>query len=102
MFSNEQVNYLFGLVDAVKAATEKDSEALRNLCGEVDRLKGRDQVLMLGTHEHKHGESHYLFLVPKNRGFGVDEFERHLQEAYEPEHDEFLRTDTMGAPVIID
>lgn len=68
-----------------------NSVELQALLVEVNRLASLEQRLMLGIHEHSHGESLYPFLVPRGADFGPAEFEPHIVEDYEPERDEYLR-----------
>lgn len=102
MYSREQVEPLFDLIEVMKSSKDGlNAEAFARLCSGVELLKAREQVLVIGTHEHKFGESHYLFLVPKGQSFGIDELVPHLEEEFEPENDESLSTDRMSAPVVI-
>lgn len=125
MYSNSQVKNIFQLIGALQQEPsealqaviresgvpsqalqalireeEERSKALQGLIHEAAVLQGRDQRLMLGVHEHKHGDSLYLFLVPKINEFGSSEFEDRLQEDFDPER-EFLRVEKMDDPEVI-
>lgn len=124
MFSNNQVNQLFQLIGALKQEPsdalqafarecspsaalqslireeQERTQALQGLLREVEVLKRRNQKLKLGIHEHKHGESLYLFLVPSINDFGKADFEELLQEEFDEEF-EFLRVDGIDEPQVI-
>lgn len=100
MYTENQLSTLFALIGSLKESADANP-AVEALAAEADRLKAISQVLVLGTHEHKHGESQYLFLVSKEMDFGVAAFEGYLQEDYEPELDEFLQVTTLNDVVHI-
>lgn len=81
--------------------TVVDSNALQTLLTEARRLQDMEQRLLLGSHEHRHGTSTYLFLVPKDAPFGEDELGANLQEDFEPEEGETLSVTDMGEPVLV-
>jgi hypothetical protein len=103
MYANNQIHKLFTLIESIQgSADDVDSGALSALRTEVANLQARDQVLVKGSHEHRHGESTYLFLVPKGAVFAEEDFERLLVEEFEPDKDEFLTTETVDEPTVVE
>lgn len=79
-----------------------DANALAAVMKEAEALAELDQVLILGQHEHKHGDSHYAFLVPQGTMPSTEQFEGILEEPYEPEHDEHLHLVVLGSATVFD
>jgi|GEM_PF-5870284 len=100
MYTKKQLTNLFALIESLKESIE-NTPALEALVAEAARLQSLNQVLMLGTHQHDHGESQYLFLLPREMKFGNADFESYLQDDYEPELGEFLQVTTMNDVVQI-
>ena len=63
-------------------------------------LRDLKQTLRLGIHHHKHGESHYLFLLAEGVEMNEDDLERNLQEDFEPEHGETLDVERIDTPYL--
>ena len=111
MFASKQIEVLFDKIGSLENSacregcetdlTVVDSVALYEVLKEVKRLKSLNQRLVIGRHEHRHGDSVYLFLVPQDIEFGEDNFEAFLQEEFEPDMEEFLSVETMDEPTII-
>lgn len=111
MFASKQIEALFdrigNLEDSASSEgceadlTVVDSVALHEVLKEVKRLKTLNQRLLFGRHEHRHGDSVYLFLVPQGIEFDKDDLESCLQEDFEPDMEEFLSVETMDEPTII-
>lgn len=111
MFASNQIEALFekigNLNDSASSEgceadlTVVDTVALYEVLKEVKRLKNLNQRLLLGHHQHRHGDSVYLFLVPQGIEFGEDDLEARLQEDFEPDREEVLSVETMDAPTII-
>ncbi|MDF9778998.1 hypothetical protein [Pseudomonas baetica] len=103
MYAKHQLADLFSLIEAIQGSEQdNNSGALTKLREEADRLKAQDQRLMLGMHQHRHGQSQYLFLVPAEKAFGSDDFEKYLQEEFEPDLEEELELVTMNKPIEIE
>lgn len=112
MFASSQIEFLLSLIDNLKDSassegceadlTVVDSVALYEVLKEANRIKKVNQRLLIGRHEHRHGESTYLFLVPQGIEFGQSDLEAHLQEEFEPSNDEFLSVETMDEPTLIE
>lgn len=103
MFANHQITKLFSLIESIQGSAEDiETGALMALHDEVASLKSRDQILVKGSHEHKSGESLYLYLVPKDQPFGENHFEKLLNEEFEPEKGEFISTETIDEPLVIE
>ncbi len=79
-----------------------DSNDLLAVVQEARQLRNLNPRLLLGRHEHRHGESLYMFLVPAGTVFDEKSFEQRLIEDYEPEKEEFLRINDMGEPSVIE
>ena len=75
-----------------------DRKALEALVREAKTLRDLKQTLRLGIHHHKHGESHYLFLLAEGVEMNEDDLERNLQEDFEPEHGETLDVERIDTP----
>lgn len=75
-----------------------DRKALEALAREAKALRDLKQTLRLGIHHHRHGESHYLFLLPDGVEMNEGDLERNLQEDFEPEHGETLDVEHIDAP----
>lgn len=75
-----------------------DRKALEAVVREAKALRDLNQTLRLGIHHHKHGESHYLFLLAEGVEMNEDDLERNLQEDFEPEHGETLDVERIDAP----
>lgn len=102
MYATSQINPIFEKINALGAASDPAQQAsIDEIKAEIKALQDRDQRLILGTHEHRHGYSQYLFLVPRHQAFGEAQFEPFLQEEYEPDREERLNTDTMDEPEVI-
>ncbi|MHC5194794.1 hypothetical protein ACYSUW_13665 [Pseudomonas frederiksbergensis] len=102
MFAKHQIAELLTLIEAIQGSEQdKNSGALAKLREEAARLKAKDQRLMLGMHQHGHGQSQYLFLVPAEKPFGSDDFEKYLKEVFEPDREEDLELVTMNEPIEI-
>lgn len=103
MYAKNQLADLFSLIEAIQGTEQDmDSGTLTKLREEAARLKAQDQRLMLGMHQHRHGQSQYLFLVPAEKAFGSDDFEEYLQEKFEPDLEENLELVTMNEPIAIE
>lgn len=103
MYTKNQIEKLLTMIEAIQGAEQdKESGVLTKLREEAARLKAMKQRLMLGIHEHKRGQSEYLFLVPAEKGFGTDDFIEHLQDDYEPDLEEGLGIITMNDPIEIE
>ena len=124
MYSNGQVDQLFQLIgalqqepsEALKALVrdlapstalqslireeQERAQAVQGLLREAEVLKGRKQQVKLGIHEHKHGESLYLYLVPAINNFGKEDFAELLQEDFDEEF-EVLRVEDLDEPEVI-
>jgi len=111
MFALGQIEALFEKIGILRDSASSegceadlavvDSVALVEVVQEAKRLKVLNQQLLLGRHEHRHGDSVYLFLVPAGVEFGEDEFGRRLQKDFEPDKEEFLSVEMMCEPTII-
>lgn len=77
-----------------------DRKALEALVRESKTLRDLKQTLRLGIHHHKHGESHYLFLLSEGVEMNEDDLARHLQEDFEPEHSETLDVERIDTPYL--
>lgn len=77
-----------------------DRKALEALVREAKTLRDLKQTLRLGIHHHKHGESHYLFLLAEGVEMNEDDLARHLQEDFEPEHGETLDVERIDTPYL--
>ena len=75
-----------------------DRKALEALVREAKALRDLKQTLRLGIHHHAHGESHYLFLLPKGVEMNEADLKRSLQEEFEPEHGETLYVERIDSP----
>lgn len=75
-----------------------DRKALEALVREAKTLRDLKQTLRLGIHHHKHGESHYLFLLAEGVEMNEDDLGRNLQEDFEPEHGETLDVERIDTP----
>lgn len=103
MYAKHQLAALFCLIEAIQGSEQdNDSGALTKLREEAARLKAQGQRLMLGMHDHRHGQSQYLFLVPAEKAFGTDDFGAYLQEEFEPDLGEDLELVTMNEPIEIE
>lgn len=79
-----------------------DATALAAVMAEAAALANLNQQLVLGQHEHRHGESRYAFLVPAGAELTQAQFESLLTEEFEPEREEFLRIDTLDPVTVLD
>ncbi len=103
MYTKNQIAELFTLIEAIQGSEQdKESGALTKLREEAARLKAMKQRIMLGMHQHRHGQSQYLFLVPAEKAFSSDDFEQYLQEEFEPDLEEELELVTMNEPIEIE
>lgn len=112
MYAKSQLEALFAKIQALKdsaitgsgpdAVATVDPQDLAAIFAEAKKLEALNQDLILGTHEHKHGESRYLFLVPAGTVFSEDDLEARLQEEFEPEHGEFLTVEKVDKPEVIE
>jgi len=102
MFAIQQLSPLLSLIDESAArGTPMASDAIRGLKEAADQLRTQEQRLVMGQHHHRHGTSTYLFIVAAGASFGEQEFEDHLQEAFEPEREEVLELMSMDEPTVV-
>jgi hypothetical protein len=91
MYHKSQLTRLFELIAEIQGSEiDHDACTLRDLNAEADRLKALEQVVVLGSHEHRHGATHYVFLKPVGTEFHGNEFEAKLQEDFEEDKGETL------------
>ena len=110
MYASKQLDPFFDLINKLHQSADAtgcsddltvvSQAALLALHQEAVRLQGLNQRLVIGSHEHKFGESTYLFLVPQGVEFGEDDLEVRLEEEFEPE-EEFLRVEQLEEPEVI-
>jgi hypothetical protein len=98
MFINSQLEPLFSMIDALS----KIDDSVAALKAEAERLRALKQRLTLGWHEHRHGRSDYLFLVPEGKVFSEDDLVAHMEEEFEPEKDESLSVDSIDEPIVFE
>lgn len=110
MYAKSQLQPLFeaaqllgpGIIIAnAPAVVAVNAKALAALQQEVQRLQSLNQELTLGVHNHRHGDSCYLFMHPADKSVGEEEFEANLQETFEPNLGETLTVTPMDAPTIL-
>lgn len=112
MYAKSQLEALCAKIQALKdsaitgsgpdAVATVDPQDLAAIFAEAKKLEALNQDLFLGTHEHRHGDSRYMFLVPAGTVLSENDFEARLQEAFEPELGEFLNVEKMDPPEVIE
>lgn len=111
MYANHQIQPLFDLIDGLLLSASSEgctddltvvsNEALEKVSEKLSALKQIRQRLDIGVHEHRHGESVYLFLTPESMPMSTDDFAAYLGSEYEPEHSETLTIYNNESPEVV-
>lgn len=111
MYATNQVQPLFELIDALLQSASSEGcsddltvvsfEALEKVSEKLQALKSNPQNLDIGVHEHRHGESVYVFLTPEAKPMTQDDFAAYLGSEYEPDRAESLLIYNGESPEVV-
>lgn len=112
MYLKEHLSPLFeNLVELNRTSSEVPGEPdlaivsrelLDAIADQTRALRDLKLSLRLGMHHHGNGESCYLFMLPEGEEMNEDDFERNLEEDYEPDRDETLTIERIDPPTLIE